>query len=364
MIHATAAVARGRDGTMSLEEIVIEAPRPTEVVVRMASAGVCRTDLHALAHMDLPIVLGHEGAGHVEAVGSSVTKVAVGDPVLMTFLSCGACPRCLRADVAYCAHFNELNFTGRRPDGSSAISVNGEVVGGHFLGQSCFATHALVDQRSVVRLPAGTDLHPLGPFGCGFQTGAGAVLNALRPPVGSSLAVLGAGAVGLAAVVAADMAGCDPIVAVDLDQRRLELAGCLGATHVVDSGSTDVDEALRGAVPGGLDFVLDTTGLSALVSGAVSCLNTRGTCGIIGAGPSQELTLDWRTLLNGRTVTGIIAGNSIPELFLPRLVELYQAGSFTVDGLIEYFPFSDVNRALMLSAQGESIKPVLTFDAP
>ena len=355
-------MARGRDGTLSLEEIVVEAPRRTEVVVRLVSVGVCRTDLHALNYMDLPIVLGHEGAGHVEAVGSSVTTVAVGDPVLMTFLSCGACPRCLRADVAYCAHFNELNFTGRRADGSSGLSADGETVGGHFLGQSCFATHALVNERSLVRLPPGSDLHPLGPFGCGFQTGAGAVLNALRPGVGSSLAVLGTGAVGLAAVIAAAMVGCGPIVAVDIDRRRLEAARRLGATHTVDPGCSGVEEAMREVVPTGLDYALDTTGLSALVGAAVSCLNTRGTCGIIGAGPSQELTLDWRTLLNGRTVTGIIAGNSIPALFLPRLVELYQTGSFAVDGLIEYFPFADINRALSASERGESIKPVLIFD--
>lgn len=359
--RATAAVLRQRGQGMSLEEVEVEPPRPDEVVVRLASVGICRSDLHARNYMPLPIVLGHEGAGRVEAVGGAVTRVAVGDPVVMTFHSCGGCRRCLTGDVAYCQHFNELNFTGRRPDGSTPLTAGGEPIGSHFLGQSSFASLASVNERSVVRLPQGAKLEPLGPFGCGFQTGAGAVFNVLRPGAGSSLAVFGAGAVGLAAVAAAAMVGCHPVVAVDIYGERLELARRLGATHTVDAGKSDPAGVIASLLPDGIDFAIETTGANSVARTAVSALNTRGVCGLIGAGASDELTVDWRTLLNGRTVTGIIAGGSVPEVFLSHLIELYWAGRFPIDAALQYFPFADIERAVAASEGGEAVKAVLLF---
>jgi aryl-alcohol dehydrogenase len=358
---ARAAVLRHRGKDLEIEDIEIEAPRPDEVVVRLVSAGICRTDEHALSRVSLPAVLGHEGAGNVEQVGAAVTSVQPGDAVVMTFATCGVCPRCWRGQVAYCDRFNELNFTGRRPDGSSALSAHGEIVGGHFLGQSSFATHAVAHERSVVRVDDTFDLRPLGPFGCGFQTGAGAVINALHPPAGSSIAVFGAGAVGMAAVAASALVGCDPIVAIDISTTRLETAWRFGATAVIDAVRSDLAGQLASLVPGGLDYALDTTGVAGVLRHAVDALNTRGTCGVIGAGPSDELVLDWRTVLNGRTVTGIIGGSSVPEVFLPKLVALYRSGKFPVDELIEYFPFDAINSALEASARGAVVKPVLTF---
>lgn len=358
--QATAAVLRRRGGPLEIEDVELDAPRPNELLVRLVSVGVCRTDEHALAEATPPAVLGHEGAGVVEAVGEAVTKVTAGDSVLMTFTSCGSCPRCLRGQVSYCDRFNLLNFSGRRPDGTSAISSHGQPVAGHFLGQSSFATHAVVTERSVVRVDASLDLRPLGPFGCGFQTGAGAVLNALRPAGGSSIAIFGAGAVGVAAVAAAALVGCTPIIAVDVVPSRLEIAKRFGATHTVD-GVSNLADLLAETVPAGLDFALDTTGIADVVRSGVEALNTRGTFGVIGAGPSADLVLDWRTVLNGRTVTGIIAGNSVPEVFLPKLVEFYRSGRFAADELIEYFPFDEINSALEASAKGAVVKPVLTF---
>lgn len=359
---ARAAVLRQPGGPLVIEEVEVEAPRATEVLVRLVSVGVCRTDTHALGEMPPPAVLGHEGAGVVEAVGSAVAKVRPGDQVVMTFTSCGACRRCHLAEPAYCERFNELNFSGRRPDGSSALSSGGAPLAAHFLGQSCFATHALVGERSVVALDPGTDLRPLGPFGCGFQTGAGTVLNALRPPVGSAVAVCGTGAVGLAAVAAAAVAGCAPIVAVDTVAARLEVARRFGATHAVDAATTDLASAVAGIAPGGLDYAIDTTGVAAVVASVVPLLTTRGTCAVVGAGPSAEMVLDWRTVLNGRTVTGIIGGNSVPDVFLPELVGLFHAGRFPVDELVRYYPFEEINAAVEASVRGEVVKPVLTFD--
>ena len=235
---ARAAVLRRPGGPLEIEEVELDSPRPDEVLVRLSSVGVCRSDEHALSQAAPPAVLGHEGAGVVEAVGGAVDKVAPGDGVVMTFASCGRCPRCLGGQVAYCDRFIELNFSGRRPDGTSAISAGGEVIAGHFLGQSCFATHALVNVRSVVRLDTATDLRPLGPFGCGFQTGFGAVVNALGPPAGSSIAILGAGAVGMAAIAAAALAGCSPIVAVaPLEELLVIVTVPVSATAVVGSNA-------------------------------------------------------------------------------------------------------------------------------
>jgi aryl-alcohol dehydrogenase len=354
-------VLRRRGGPLELEEVEIEGPRHDEVLVRLESVGICRSDTHALSEVPLPAVLGHEGAGVVEAVGSSVERVALGDLVVMTFRSCGTCPRCWRGESAYCDHFLALNFSGRRPDGSSALSSRGEPLYAHFLGQSCFATHAVAQERSVVALGPEVDLSNLGPFGCGFQTGAGAVLNALRPAVGSSIAVLGAGAVGLASVAGAVLAGCDPIVVVDLDRRRLEDAEAMGATRFVDAGGDDVSARLSKLVPLGLDYALDTTGVAGVVAAAVGALHTRGVCGIIGAGPSSEVVLDWRTVMNGRTITGIIAGSSVPQVFLPKLIALYQAGRFPIDRLVASYPFEQINEALAASERGDVVKPVLRF---
>lgn len=361
MTAARAAVLRRVDEPLRIEDIEIESPRPDEVIVRLVSSGICRTDEHALHQVTPPAVLGHEGAGVVEQVGSSVTKVQPGDAVVMTFQTCGRCARCRAGQPSYCDRFNLLNFAGRRPDGSSALRSRGETLWGHFLGQSAFATHVLANERSVVRLDPGSDLRPLGPFGCGFQTGAGAVFNSLRPRGGSSIAIFGVGAVGTAAVAASSVVGCDPILAVDVSASRLETAIRFGATAVIDASSADTRSAISAIVPDGLDFALDTTGVAAVLRQAVDALNTRGVCGVIGAGASDEIVLDWRTLLNGRTLTGIIGGDSVPELFLPQLIELYRSGRFAADELIEYFDFEDINEALAASASGSVVKAVLRF---
>ncbi len=360
-VSARAAVLRAPDQPLRIEDIEIESPREDELLVKLVSSGICRTDEHAIHQVTPPAVLGHEGAGVVEEVGSAVTKVRPGDRVVMTFQTCGICRRCRAGQPSYCDMFNLLNFSGRRPDGSSALRSGTTELSGHFLGQSAFATHVLANERSVVRLDPESDLRPLGPFGCGFQTGAGAVFNSLRPRAGSSIAIFGAGAVGTAALAASAVVGCHPIIAVDVSRSRLETAARFGASDAIDPSSTDPVSVIAGLAPEGLDYALDTTGIAAVLRQAVGSLNTRGVCGVIGAGASDEIVLDWRTLLNGRTVTGIIGGDSIPELFLPRLIELYNTGRFAADELIEYFDFEDINEALEASATGSVVKPVLTF---
>jgi aryl-alcohol dehydrogenase len=355
-----AVTGTGRHG-FALEAAELREPRPDEVVVRLAAVGVCATDLHFSEFVQAPAVLGHEGAGRIEALGSAVRGWSIDDPVALTFAYCDECVRCRTGSPSYCEAFNELNFAGTRQDGSTAVHVDGQPAYAHFLGQSSFASHAVVRASSLVRLPPDTDLAVAAALTCGFMTGAGSVLNVLRPRPGDSVAVFGAGAVGLSAVAAAAASGAGTIVAVDVQQARLELAREFGATHVVDPSREDAGTALRGIAGQGFDFTADTTGLAPVVSTAVEALNSRGVCAVVGIGPHEKLELDWRTLLNGRTVTGVISGSAVPAEFLPRLLEMHATGRFPVDRLITRYSFDDIAKAVDDARNGRSVKAVLEF---
>lgn len=243
--------------------------RPSEVLVRIAGVGICHTDLTAIdgqLPLPRPVVLGHEGSGFVEAVGPAVTGLNVGDVVVLSFASCGGCRTCAADRPAYCEHFAPLNYSGVRPDGTTTLRAGEQAVHGNWFGQSSWGTHAIADQRGVVRVApaagpatnADADLpvHLLGPLGCGLLTGAGTVINVLRPQPGQSIGFWGLGTVGLAGVMAAKAAGCETIVAVDLVDERLELARELGATHTINSSTTDnVSREIRNAT-GGLDLAM------------------------------------------------------------------------------------------------------------
>ncbi|MFV2009962.1 MULTISPECIES: NAD(P)-dependent alcohol dehydrogenase [unclassified Micromonospora] len=360
-MRVTAAVLDSAGAPFTLQELDLAGPGPDEVLVRVHSVGICGTDLEFANFFPTPAVLGHEGAGVVEQVGERVTGVSAGDHVAMSFTSCGSCPLCLTGSPAYCRSFDAVNFAGRRPDGSSALSRDGEPVNGHFLGQSSFASHVVAPARAVVPISKEIDLRLVGPFGCGFGTGAGAVLNVLRPPVGSSIVVFGAGSVGVAAILAARIAGCTTIAAVDVNADKLDTARLLGATHGVDSRAGDAKELLAAIAPYGFDFAIDATGREEVLRTAVESLGPLGRCGVVGVGPSERMSFDWRSILNGRSVTGIIGGDSLPQVFLPRLLDLHTAGRFPVDRLLSYYPFEQINDAVTAVRSGTVGKAVLTL---
>ncbi len=359
-MRVTAAVLDGSGTDPVLTEVELDDPRPHEVLVRLTSVGICGTDLHFATEVPAPAVLGHEGAGVVERVGAQVTRVGVGDKVLLHFASCGACDHCAAGAPSYCRRFDELNFGGRRADGSPTIHVGPTPAYAAFLGQSSFATHSVVDGRSLVRLPDDLDLAPIGPLSCGLMTGAGAVLNVLRPAAGDTVGVFGTGPVGLAAVMAARAAGAR-VVAVDVNEARLETARALGAAATVNSANVDVSAALADIAPRGLDSAVDATGRADVVAAAAGALHTRGTLAVCGVGASPQVEIDWRTLLNGRTVTGVISGSAVPATFVPRLIDMYRAGAFPMDTLVTYFDFADIGSALSAARSGTVVKAVLTF---
>jgi aryl-alcohol dehydrogenase len=367
-VRITAAVVEEKGARFELHELELGEPRPDEVVVRVVAAGVCHTDLIIRDQwypVPLPLVLGHEGAGVVEAVGSAVTKVKPGDHVAMSYHSCGACPNCLRGRAMYCLEFFAHNFSGGRPDGSSALTRGGGAMHGHFFGQSSFATYSVASERNVVKVREDVPLELIGPLGCGIQTGAGAVLNGLRPEPGTSLAVFGTGSVGMSAIMAARSTGATKIVGVDLRTNRLELALELGATHVVDASKVeDVAAEVQRVTGGGADYAVETTGLPAVLRQAVDGVRVGGVCSVIGAPPmGTPVSLDMNSILLGRTVRGSVEGDSIPDLFIPALLDLYVQGRFPFDRLIEFYELDEINEAARASEEGRVVKPVVRMGA-
>jgi aryl-alcohol dehydrogenase len=360
-VKITAAVVRSAGYDFTLEELELDQPRDGEVLVRIHSTGICHTDITARNQdlaFPLPAVLGHEGAGTVVAVGDGVTKVEPGDSVVLTFDYCRKCPMCTQGHPAYCVELFPRNFAGMRTDGSATLSGD---VHGAFFSQSSFATHALAAEANVVKVSPDVDLTVLGPLGCGVQTGAGTILNRLRPPAGSSLAVFGTGAVGLAAIMAAKISGCSTIIAVDVNADRLLLAKELGATLTVDPIQADPVAAIQKATAMGADFSIDTTAIPIVMVQAANCLAPRGTCAVLGFGPpGTEISLDLQTLLmTGRSIVGVAEGDSDPDVFIPRLIELYQRGEFPIDKLVRTYPLSAINEACRDAVSGFTIKPVL-----
>ncbi len=359
-----AAVTRAPGAPMSLETLELDDPRAGEILVRVVATGVCHTDLvvsQGMLPTPQPVVLGHEGAGIVETVGEGVTKVVPGDHVVMSFNSCGVCPSCVAGAETYCHDFFAHNFLAARPDGSTALRSGAGSVHSNFFGQSSFATHALCHERNVVKVPTDVPLELLGPLACGIQTGAGAVMNALLVGSGASFAVFGTGSVGLSAIMAARVVGAGTVIAVDIDKRRLAVAETLGATHTIDSASLDATAEIMQITGSGLNFALDTTGLAPVIRNAVDSLAPRGTCGILGASaPGSEITLDEVHFMSGgRRLMGIVEGESHPDTFIPKLIDLYRSGDFPFDKLVTFYDLDQIDDAIHDCEIGTTIKPIV-----
>lgn len=361
-----AAIVRKKGGPFSVEEIDLAEPAADQILVRIVSAGMCHTDLSIrdqLYETPLPMVLGHEGAGVVEKVGANVRKVKPGDHVVMTFHTCGRCSKCLAGNSLCCENAFGLNFGGRTHDGACTIHKGDEPIGCSFFGQSSFAGYALAYERNTIPVDKSVPLELLGPLGCGIQTGAGSVLNALNPPAGSDIVIFGAGAVGLSAVMGAVVANCTTIIAVDIKPNRLQLAKELGATHTINAAEGNPVEKVMAISGGkGMSYMLETSGNPKVLEGAIYTLGLGGVGGIVGA-PAMGVTvsLDVNFLLFGRTLRGIIEGESNSDVFIPRLIELYKQGKFPFDKLIKYYTLDQINQAAADSEGGSTLKPVLKF---
>lgn len=362
-MNCLAAVAREYGKPLSIEEVQLESPRADEMIIRMTATGVCGTDLTMINTPDrapLPIVLGHEGAGVVEEVGPGVTEFTPGDHVLLSYGHCGKCADCLAGAPYLCEYSSKMNFGASRLDGTSPISKDGEYIHGMFFRQSSFAEYAVVSEQSAVKVSKDLDLTDLAPLGCGGITGAGTVLNIFKAPIGSSIAIFGVGTVGLTAVMAAAVASCKHIIAVDIKKNKLEKAKELGATHCIHFSADQVSREIHEITGGGVNFAFDTTGKKEVIHEAFESLHKKGQCAVAtGVAVRFEVTIG--DIMRGKSLRGVILGEAVPRRFIPQLLELRRQGKFPIEQLITKYTFSDINKAIEDFKKGSVIKPVLTF---
>ncbi|GAA1607359.1 NAD(P)-dependent alcohol dehydrogenase [Actinoplanes couchii] len=338
VMRTRAALVETTGGPFVVRDVELDEPRADEVLVRITAAGICHTDLIMRGRWPaaaLPMVFGHEGTGVVEAVGSAVLSVSAGDTVALSYRSCRECTECRAGHPAYCL-LSDLNMRGRPafrlPDGSP--------VHGGFFGQSSFAGHVTAHQSCVVPIPAGLDPVLAAPLGCSVQTGAGTVVDVLRPAPGDVVAVFGTGSVGLSAVMAAVALGCT-VIPVDPNPARRDLALELGAADIA---------------PDRFSHAIDTTGRPEVITRAIGGLQRRGTLALVGIGGKAEIDV-MTVMTNGIRIRGVIEGDADPGTFLPRLIDM----NLPVQKLVTAYPFEEIETAARDAAAGKVVKPVLTF---
>ncbi|KGH90645.1 NAD(P)-dependent alcohol dehydrogenase [Oenococcus oeni] len=337
-----------------------------ELQVKVVASGICHSD-EALRKGDagwtFPTILGHEGAGIVEKVGPRVSQFKPGDHVVMSFYSDGTCVNCLKGIPTQCLDYAKYNLSGTKPDGSDHFKENGHHVSDMF-DQSSFTTHTTVHERNAIKVDKSLDLRKLGPLGCGYVTGSGTVLNTLKPEPGSTMAVFGTGAVGLAAMMAGIIVGCTKVIAVDIVPSRLDLAKEVGATDVVNSKNENVVDAIKKITNGrGVDYAVDTTGVQSVMTDSIKALGAGGTSALIAVTPKLINISSWNDLcVMDKKVIGVNMGDSIPQVDIPRLIEYYKMGKFPFDKTEKFYPFEQINEADADSVNGKTIKPVLVID--
>ena len=360
-----AAVVNSAGQPFTIEALTVSAPRGDEVAVELEACGICHADIaaqHGGIPFPLPGVLGHEGAGRVTAIGRNVSDLAVGDRVALSYTFCGECRFCLGGLPAYCTTWPVRNLVGGgRMDGSCSFHRDGKAVHSHYFGQSSFSRNIVVAARAAVKVPDDIPAAVLAPLGCGVQTGVNAVQTVLRPRAGDRVAVFGAGSVGLSAVMGLALTGAAQVIAIDVHQRRLDLARDLGATDVIDASTCDVAEEIKQLTGGaGLDGAIETSGNVTVLKGAIAALAPVGTCVVIGVPHGVPAELDVLDLVaRGLRVIGTNQGDAVPRIAIPRLIELYRQGRLPVDRLVTEFAFEDINDAVAASLEGGVVKAVL-----
>lgn len=363
----TAAVVEEKGGPFVLkDDIELAEMGPTDLQVRIVATGICHSD-EAIrkgdASLGYPVILGHEGSGIVEKVGSQVSDFSVGDHVVLSFYSDGTCDNCLRGIPTQCRSYAKYNLSGLRANGTDHFTENGQHISDMF-NQSSFTIRTVVNQRNAVKVDKDLDLRKLGPLGCGYVTGSGTVFNNLQPKPGQTIAVFGTGAVGLAAMMAGRISGCVKVIAVDIVDERLTLAKELGATQTINSKQEDPVKKIKKLTNGyGVDFTVDTTGVNPVMMQAVQSLAQGGTAALIAVTAQNVTMSSWNDLCTSdRKVVGVNMGDAIPQIDVPRLIEFYKLGMFDFDKTEKFYKFADINQANQDSVSGKTIKPVLIID--
>jgi aryl-alcohol dehydrogenase len=363
-MEITAAIVSEKGSDFKLTEVTLGEPKSDEVLVKIVATGICHTDMVArdfvMGSPNFPVILGHEGAGIIERVGEDVHHLKAGDHVVLTYGYCGECEICRSGSPAYCYEFFTRNFSGARIDGShNHHDHQGNAINDNFFSQSSFATYAVAHKNNVIQVPKDVPLEILGPLGCGIQTGAGAIINSLKVKVGSSVVITGTGAVGLSALMAAKASSATTIIAVDINDERLEFSKELGATHTINSLKEDVSKRILEILPRGVQYGADTTGRNEVINTILSCLAPTGELVCIGVA-RKPLELETNIFLTkGFKIKWINQGDSVPQEFIPKLINMYKGGRFPFDKLIKKYDFQDINEAVEDSEKGKTIKAVL-----
>lgn len=354
---------------LTIEEVNLDPPKPHEVLVRMRAAGICHSDLHTyrgeLRAMP-PLVLGHEGAGIVEAVGSAVSKVKPGDHILVNWLpACNQCTACLRGQNNLCERLPATTLQALLPDGTTRLQTADGIKLKHYLSAATMSQYAVVDEASAITLPEDVPFEVASIIGCAVLTGTGAVLNTAQVPPGSSAAVIGCGGVGLSAIMGCKLAGCYPIIAIDVMESKFGFARELGATHTINARETDVLEALRSLTRGGPDFIFDSVGAAGTIQQALRGVRPGGAAVIMGMHSMKaDVPISPAVLvaLNKRLL-GSFAGSARPHLDLPWLINLYRAGRLPVEKLVsQYYKLTDLPQAFADMEAGKVARGVIVFD--
>jgi alcohol dehydrogenase len=357
-----------RTRPLSVEELDLAPPGHGEVLVKIAAAGLCHSDLSVIngdRPRPLPMVLGHEAAGTVEEIGEGVTDLARGDHVVLVFVpSCGHCAPCSEGRPALCEPGFAANSTGTLLGGARRLSRNGAPIN-HLLGCAAFAEYATVSRRSLVKIDKALPLAEAALFGCAVMTGVGAVVNTAQMRAGASTAVVGLGGVGLASVLGAKAAGARHIVAVDLSEDKLALARSLGATHTFNAAEADCIEKVREATSGGADFAFELAGSTRAFESAYKMTRRGGTTVTAGLPPpTATMPLSPLNLVaEERTIKGSYIGTCVPSRDIPRYVDLYRQGKLAVDRLMTgKLTLDEINEGFDMLHEGKAVRQVIVFD--
>ncbi len=360
-----AAIMHAPNVPLAIEDLELAEPKAGEILVRLAATGVCHTDLSSFrgGKLDsLPLVLGHEGSGVVEAIGPGVTMVTPGDHVVLAAVArCGRCPACIAGRPYVCENAAAGMYGGGLFDGTTRLSLRGQPVY-HFFKQSSFAELAVVPEGAAVRVPPEAPLDKVAVLACGVSTGLGAVLNAARVEIGDSVAIIGCGGVGLGGLIAAGLRHAGTIIAVDLTDGKLELARSLGATHVVNAAREDAVERVRALTGRGVQHAFEFAGNPTAVGQAVEMLAVGGHAYVVGGPPpGARFSIPADGFLGDKHLHGVTLGGVRAQLDIPRYVDLYLKGKLPLDRLVtRRYPLDQVNEALE-ALETSAGRGVITF---
>jgi S-(hydroxymethyl)glutathione dehydrogenase/alcohol dehydrogenase len=366
-MNIQAAILWEQGQPLSVESATLDGPGAGEVLVEMRAAGVCHSDLHPARGewpIKTPVALGHEGAGVVRKAGSGVTRVAVGDHVVLSWApACGECPPCREGRAVLCDRLEKVTFRNRLPSGASRLHARGSDVA-PFLGTGCFADAVVVPESAVIPVSCDVPFTALAMLGCAVITGVGAVINAACVPAGACVAVIGAGGVGLNVLQGAVIAECEEIIAVDVRPAPLAMAPRFGATRTVDA-SADVPAAIRECTGGrGADFVFDTVGNPATFETALASTKKGGTIVVTGLSrvDAQAAVPLFRFVMQEKRLIGSVYGSGQPLRDIPQLVELYSRGQLRLQELVaRQYALVDINNALDALAASEGARGAIVW---